>query len=153
AYGAAGVGYALKKMTGQTSDALLKWILRHKITQQSYAPGLYIGMSGIALCMLEMGACEEAEELLQLTFEHRLLHDATSIFYGTAGWGMTCLRFFLATGNELYRDKAKQAGQKLLETCRLAPAGLYWESSNEIPLGFAHGASGIAVFLLYLYLA
>jgi serine/threonine protein kinase len=153
AYGAAGVGYALKRITGSHSEELLNWILRHKITPQTYAPGLYIGISGVALGLLEMGAVQEAEELLQQTFQHRLLHDAPGIFYGTAGWGMTCLRFFLQTGDQFYLDKATSAGNKLLETCHLAPAGCYWDTPNETPLGFAHGASGIAVFLLYLYLA
>lgn len=153
AYGAAGVGYALKKITGRHSEELLNWILRHKITPQTYAPGLYIGISGIAWSLLEMGAVREAEELFQMTFRHRLLHDAPGIFYGTAGWGMTNLRFFLQTGDQRYLDNATQAGNKLLETCRLAPAGYHWDTPNETPLGFAHGASGIAVFLLYLYLA
>jgi len=153
AYGAAGVGYALKQITGTHSEQLLNWILRHKITPQTYAPGLYVGISGIAQCLLEMGAVQEGEALFQQTFHHRLLHDAPGIFYGTAGWGMTNLRFFLQTGDQLYLDKATKAGNHLLETCNLAPTGYFWNTPNETPLGFAHGASGIAVFLLYLYLA
>ncbi|HEV8492205.1 MAG TPA: class III lanthionine synthetase LanKC [Candidatus Angelobacter sp.] len=153
AYGAAGVGYALKQITGAHSEPLLSWILRHKITPQTYAPGLYVGTSGIALSLLEMGAVKEAEDLFQQTFHHRLLHAAPGIFYGTAGWGMTNLHFFLQTGDQLYLDKATSAGNHLLETCHLAPAGCFWNTPNETPLGFADGASGIAVFLLYLYLA
>ncbi len=153
AYGAAGVGYSLKQITGTGSPQIVDWILRHKITPQTYTPGLYVGTSGIALSLLEMGAVKEAEELFQQTFNHRLLHESPGIFYGTAGWGMTNLHFFLQTGNQLYLDKATSAGNHLLETCGLAPSGYFWNTPNETPLGFAHGASGIAAFLLYLYLA
>jgi serine/threonine protein kinase len=153
AYGAAGVGYALRKITGQTSEDLVNWILQHKVTPQTYAPGLYIGISGIALSLLEMGAVKEAETMFGQTFNDRLLHDAPDIFYGTAGWGMTNLHFFLKTGNQLYLENATAAGNKLLETCQLARTGYYWNMGNETHLGFAHGASGIAAFLLYLYLA
>src|SRR5205809_1555495 len=47
---------------------IVDWILRHKITPQTYTPGLYVGTSGIALSLLEMGAVKEAEELFQQTF-------------------------------------------------------------------------------------
>jgi serine/threonine protein kinase len=153
AYGAAGVGYALAKIQRKQKPELLEWILRHPISSENYAPGLYLGMSGIALCLLEMGATEEAEQVVQRTFNHPLLDQAPDIFYGIAGWGLTNLHFFLNTGNELYLDKATEAGRKLIESRRLSAAGCYWESFGETRLGFAHGASGVALFLLYLYCA
>ncbi|HLJ27751.1 MAG TPA: class III lanthionine synthetase LanKC [Candidatus Angelobacter sp.] len=153
AWGAAGVGYALSKVTCGPQEDVAAWILRHPICAERYAPGLYAGISGIAWSLLEMGKSSQAEEIFQRTFNHTLLNHSSDIFYGIAGWGMTCLRFFVATGNQLYLDQARMAGRHLLATCQKSQDLCYWSDSDDVPLGFAHGASGIAVFLLYLYLA
>src|SRR5262249_14822800 len=126
---------------------------RHKITREDYAPGLYTGLSGIALGLLEMDARDEARKIFQLTFDHPLMQQDSGIFYGTAGWGMTCLRFFLESGDELYLKKAEGAGRALLERMHVSARGYSWEAATEAQLGFAHGASGIALFLLYLSFA
>jgi lantibiotic modifying enzyme len=65
---------------------------------------------------------------------------------------MTALRFFVATGNELYLKKAKEAGTRLILTAKKSGQGYSWMSSDQCPLGLAHGSSGIGLFLLYLYL-
>lgn len=153
AYGAAGVAHALQKITGKSQERTIDWILNFPITTETCPPGLYVGMSGIGWCLLEMGAIQEAEEVLQRTFNHPLLEDAADLFFGLAGWGMANLRFFLATGNELYLDKAKEAGEKLLAKCIREVTGCCWRSADQSSLGLAHGSSGIALFLLYLYLA
>ncbi len=153
AWGAAGVGYALHRVTAQSHENVAAWILRHPINSELYTPGLYAGMSGVAWALLEMGNTEEAEDIFQRTYDHKLLSDSPDIFYGIAGWGMACLRFFLATGNECYLSKARQAGEQLLRTCRHSGDLCFWSDSENAPLGFAHGASGIALFLLYLHLA
>lgn len=153
AYGASGVAYALHRVDCEVPQAALDWILGQNITNDVYPPGLYLGLSGIGLALLEMGAGKEAERIFRMSFSHRLLHAAADVFYGTAGWGMTNLRFFLHTGDELYLEKARSAGDQLLQTSRPAGAGCCWESFKEVKVGFAHGASGIGLFLLYLYLA
>ena len=153
AYGAAGVSYALHRLTGNVPQAAIDWILQHKITSTEYPSGLYIGMSGIAWSLLEMGVREPAEKILQSSFKHPLAYNTADLFYGIAGWGMTGLRFFEATANEVYLDHAREAGNALLASCRKAAQGYYWTDSDERPLGLAHGSSGISLFLLYLYLA
>jgi serine/threonine protein kinase len=153
AYGAAGVSYALHRLTGDVPQAAIDWILQHKITSTEYPSGLYIGMAGIAWSLLEMGVREPAEEILQSSFKHPLAYNTPDLFHGIAGWGMAGLRFFEATGNELYLEQAKEAGNALLASCRKSEQGYYWTESEERPLGLAHGSSGISLFLLYLYLA
>jgi class III lanthionine synthetase len=153
AYGASGIAYALERITGKLPEAAVNWILGQRIANHSYAPGLYVGLSGIAWSLLEVGLTEEAERILKLTFNHPLLHAAPDLFYGMAGWGMTNLRFYLETHDELYLDNARKAGEKLLETATVAGKGWYWKALDELRLGLAHGASGIGLFLLYLYLA
>jgi serine/threonine protein kinase len=153
AHGAAGVGYALSRLTGRPQPAIADWILRRKITAEKYSPGLYVGMAGIAWCLLEMGILEEATKMFQTTLRHRLLGQSPDLFFGLAGWGMASLRFFLETDDEFYLEQARHAGYTLLAGARRCDAGLSWGPADEPLLGLAHGASGIALFLLYLYLA
>lgn len=152
AYGAGGVAYALKQISNLIPEKAATWILQHEVTNDDYPPGLYVGSSGIAWCLLEIGLQHEAEKIFRRTVSHPLLHKAADIFYGLAGWGMTCLRFFRQTQDEEYLDHAKKAAAALLEMSARNQCGRYWMVSNEVRLGMAHGASGVALFLLYLYL-
>jgi serine/threonine protein kinase len=153
AYGAAGVSYSLHRLTCDVPQVAIDWILQHKISSTEYPSGLYIGMAGIAWSLLEMGVREPAEEILQSSFKHPLAYSTPDLFHGIAGWGMAALHFFEATGNELYLEQAKEAGNALLGSCRKSEQGYYWTESEERPVGLAHGSSGISLFLLYLYLA
>lgn len=153
AYGAAGVIYSLQKVAGKVPQQAYDWILSHKITSDSYAPGLYLGLSGIAWSLLEIGAINEAEKLCRLAAKSRLLDDSSDIFYGKAGFGLTNLRFFQETGDEYYLEIARETGRKLLTEARHNERGCHWASDSAAPLGLAHGASGIGLFLFYLYLA
>jgi serine/threonine protein kinase len=153
AHGAAGVIYALRKVGGKLPQQAYDWILAHKITPDSYPPGLYMGLSGIAWSLLEIGAIDEAEKLCRLASTSRLLDDSCDIFFGVAGWGLTNLRFFQETSDEFYLEMARRAGRQLLAQARHHENGCHWASTTSAPLGLAHGASGIALFLLYLYLA
>ena len=78
--------------------------------------------------------------------------EGADLFYGAAGWGLASLKFFIATGNELYLDRARQAGQRLIATRRMETNRYYWERDGRVEYGLAHGASGIALFFLYLWL-
>src|SRR5947209_9855502 len=153
AYGAAGVTYALWKITGKVPQAAVDWIFQHQITCGDYAPGLYLGMSGIAWSLLEMGLREPAEKIFQSTFQHPLLLQSADLFHGMAGWGMTGLRFFEATGQEVYLEQAKRAASGIIACARKSERGYFWASTDECTLGLAHGSSGVGLFLLYLYLA
>lgn len=153
AYGAAGVAYALHRVSNQFPQAAVDWILGHKITKEEYPPGLYIGLAGIGLALLEIGLQNEAERIFRMSFDHPLLNAEADIFCGLSGWGMANLRFFVRTGDELYLDQARRAGDQLLQTRRENAKGCYWSNSDEVKIGFAHGASGISLFLLYLFLA
>lgn len=153
AYGAAGVAYALHKLTKKLPEAAIDWILQHGITPADYPPGLYVGMSGIAWSLLEMGVTEVAEQIFRATFGCPLVCESADLFHGLAGWGMTGLRFFQATEKEIYLERAKEAGRTLLASARTSARGSSWSSGRECPLGIAHGSSGIGLFLLNLYLA
>lgn len=148
AYGASGVAYALKRITGSVPRSVVEWIFKHTINKRDYPPGLYLGLSGIAWALLELGEQRQAENLFRLTFDHKLLSRSNDLFYGSAGWAMTSLRFFLSTQDEIYLAKALSCGDRLLKESKEQSSS----AGNEL-LGLAHGASGVALFLLYLYLA
>jgi serine/threonine protein kinase len=153
AYGACGIAVALKKMDGKVPRKIINWIADINKHPDLYPPGLYVGMSGIAWGLLDIGLREQAQEAMKSTFDHRLLYDSPDMFYGSAGWGTANLKFFSEFQNEIYLLKAIEAGDFIIKTAAENEKGLYWEAEDGIPLGYAHGASGISLFLLYLYLA
>lgn len=154
AFGACGVAWALKKMTGGVPSRAIEWMLRQPIDTKQYPPGLYFGTAGIAWVFKELGLQEKAEELMRLTWNHPGLAESPDMFYGLAGWGMAQLRFFLDTGNEKYLQQAIRAAEMLESTAQEENGHCHWSpTGSPVALGFAHGASGISIFLLYLYLA
>ena len=152
-YGACGVAYAINKIEGKVPEEVIKWIRRCNKHVSLLPPGLYIGLAGIAWSMLELGLHDESRKVLSSTYDHPLLYDAYDLYYGVAGWGLANLRFFMEFQDELYLQKAEEAGSYLLQTVAEDERGCYWTSEGKIPLGYAHGQSGVAQFLLYLYLA
>lgn len=154
AYGACGVAYALRKLTGDVPQGVMDWILRQRIDTKSYPTGLYLGTAGISWVLWELGLQEQAQRLLRSSESHPGLTNSPDIFYGLAGWGVTQLKFYSNTGDEHYLEQAVRAGEALTRTAKEEADGLYWpEPDGGIPLGFAHGSSGISLFYLYLYLA
>lgn len=153
AYGACGVAYALKKMNGAVPQEVVDWISARNKNPVLYPPGMYTGLSGIAWGMLEIGLDEEAKDVLASTYEHPLLYDSFDIFSGVAGWGMANLKFFQEFQDEIYLDKAEGAAKYLSKIMTQDEQGCHWTAKDQIPLGYAYGASGVSLFLLYLYLA
>ncbi len=153
AYGACGVSHAINTVKGSIAPRVVDWILSQEITTQLYAPGLYVGLSGVAWVLLDLGLREKSEEILTSTYEHPLLRETPDMFYGMSGWGMANLKFFLETGDERYLEKAREAGTFLSRTCSVDENGNYfWKSFENVYLGLAHGSSGVGLFLMYLYL-
>lgn len=153
AYGACGVAYAINKMEGGVPDSVTDWLLARNKNPELYPPGLYVGLAGIAWSFLELGLIEPAQEIMKSTFNHRLLYDSMDLYYGIAGWGMANLKFFTELQNEIYLQKAIEAGDFLIKNLSKDEKGYYFETESGIPLGLHHGASGVSLFLLYLYLA
>lgn len=153
AHGACGVAYSLWKMAGSVPAKITDWILNMPCTPELYPPGLYLGMSGIAWTLLELGFEREAVKILQATHSRPLVYDSPDLLYGVAGWGMAQLKFFLHTGDELYLQKAIEGGVYLLKVAEHDESSNWWPSLGFIHAGLGHGASGVSLFLLYLYLA
>jgi lantibiotic modifying enzyme len=153
-YGACGVAYVLHKVKGHVPDGVIAWILRQSRDVKTCPPGLYLGLAGVAWVLWDVGRHDEALELMRQNAAHPALEESPDMFYGLAGWGMTQLKFFAATGDRQYLDWAIRAGDTLARTAKEEDGRLHWpDAGGNVVYGFGHGASGISLFLLYLHLA
>jgi tRNA A-37 threonylcarbamoyl transferase component Bud32 len=153
AYGACGVAYALNVIRGAVPDNVLEWIARQPVTRDTYPPGLYVGLAGIAWTLLDIGFPARAKTIMALADDHPLVHQSPDLFFGASGWGMTQLRFFLASGDEAYLAKARHAAQVLSSMAKRADDQCWWEYDGTECAGLGHGTAGVCLFLLYLYKA
>jgi hypothetical protein len=153
AYGASGTALFIYDVLGELPTDIRDWFDAQPIDVNSYPPGLYSGIAGIAWSYAEMGMVDRGIDLLRLVPKSPLVREAADIFNGAAGWGFASLSFYLQTKDEQLCDLACQAGDYLLQTARQDKSGVYWHSPDDgsVRLGFALGGSGIALFLLYLW--
>lgn len=153
AYGACGTLCALKSGESVIPPELILWILEMRIDKFLYPPGLGVGLSGIAWCLLELGQTNRAKEVLEMASSHPGLTSSTDLFYGLAGYGMTNLRFFFATRDEKYLQRAIEVAHILRKLAHTDDDKAFWpDIEGKTHLGLMHGASGISIFLLYLFL-
>ena len=154
AYGAAGISLGLYGMTGKVPKKIVSWMLAKGFNPDQCPPGLYVGLAGIAWAFWEMGLGAEAQYALTAAHEHPLLHTNPNLFLGSAGYGLTCLRMYVDSGDEFLLAKAVQVGEKLMRSRLENEKGYYWrDEEGKTWLGYARGASGIALFFLYLSIA
>lgn len=151
AFGASGVAYALKCMTGDVDSKVLTWILERQPSAENCAPGLYVGAAGIAWALLELGLVGEGERALAVSREHPLVWDDPDLFFGSAGVGLAHLRFFLSTKNESYLAFATEVGEHLLRSRVEHEGTCFWLKGGREYSGLGDGAAGIALYLLYLW--
>ena len=153
AHGAAGVADTFFYIEGEVSNKIISWMLRHEIFKDTYPPGLYVGLSGIAWVFWKLGQKELALKLMKMAADHDLLWDLSDIYYGAAGYGLACLYFHKETGDAYWLEQAADIGEKLIRRKNVSDNGSYWpDLEGNVWTGYARGASGISLFLLYLYL-
>ncbi|MCX5176139.1 lanthionine synthetase C family protein [Streptomyces virginiae] len=158
AYGACGTALFLRSRTSAQGSApalpteVTSWMLGQPLGTDTYPPGLYLGLAGVAWAFHDLGWDDRGEAAMALLYESPLLYDEPSMFLGVAGWGLASLRFHARTGRQLYLDRAVQAGEELLRTARKEGDTCYWQSPHDgrVHYGYGYGASGMALFLLHL---
>lgn len=155
AHGALGVTYALACLGESIPDGVLDWIRQRDLSPQSYPPGLYVGLSGVAWGLAQIGMLDRAVGAMRAARNHPDLFRSANVFYGVAGFGLACLHFLKLTGETSFMDDALRVGEWLLDSRVVdRERGLSWpDSDGSTFVGYACGASGISLFLLYLYLA
>ncbi|MFB6576033.1 lanthionine synthetase C family protein [Streptomyces sp. NPDC056402] len=160
AYGACGPALLLRSRASARGSAaalpaeVTAWMLGQRLGTDTYPPGLYVGLAGIAWAFHDLGWEDRGEAVMAMLHASPLLYDEPGMFFGVAGWGLASLHFHARTGKQVYLDRAVQAGEHLLRTAREEGDTCYWRSSHDDALhyGYGHGASGIALFLLHLHL-
>src|SRR5215216_4460702 len=105
AYGACGSALFLHSADRLTERRdVLDWMLARPLSTDTYPPGLYIGLAGIAYAFAELGLSREAEDVLQLAYQSPLLYEEPGMFLGAAGWGLASVDFHHRTGRRLYLE-------------------------------------------------
>jgi hypothetical protein len=152
AHGACGVLHVLHKLGRGLPPAMLEWVERQPLSEQTLPQGLFVGSGGIAWVLGELGQERQAENLLQSSDANPQLLENPDLYHGMAGWGLSHLHHFLATGNEFDLQMSQRAVDHLRRRASKSANGVFWQVETDIPIGWAHGGSGIALFLLYWYL-
>jgi hypothetical protein len=167
-YGAAGVLHALNEIDGSVPGTLVGWLLAADWTDPELCPpGLYSGTAGIAWVLDRLGYPAAGRRALTATMRHPSVHRDSGILYGTAGTGLACLEFASQAGDSDFTKQALewavQCGEQLAACAVHDERGAHWVREHGLPpadgtphdqpVGYGDGASGIALFLLYLSLA
>jgi len=152
AHGACGPVLFLHDAGRDLPADVVAWLLEQPVSVETHPPGLYMGLAGIAWTFLQIGLTDKAEAVMATAYRSPLLYDDPGILLGAAGWGLASLRFWMATGRQVYLDRAMQAGEHLLATGQREGDTRRWRCGmdQKIHYGYGYGASGIALFLLYL---
>jgi serine/threonine protein kinase len=155
AYGASGIALFLKRAMGEVPRVFLDALVREasRISNDTYPPGLYMGSSGVAWTLLDLGRPREAEALMDTAARSPLLFENADLFYGAAGWGLANLFFFERLGDERYLANAVDAFVNTKPKLQEEGGGYFYTNADDVYSGIAHGASGIGYFLLRLYQA
>ncbi len=148
-YGATGVALFLLQRQGAISAPVLDWIER-RAAAKLCPPGLYSGLSGVALGLLLAGRRDAARAMMARVADDGLVFDRAGLYYGCAGVGLTWLHFWSTTGEEAFLDEAIRIGDWLLGHAVDSERGLSWPTGDKTYLGLAEGQCGVALFLLYL---
>jgi hypothetical protein len=153
AFGAAGVLYAQQRITGTAPGHLVGWALARDPRSDAYPPGLYLGQAGIAWVLAELGHGEVAEALIRRAGDHPLRTESWDVLHGDAGYGLAAIQLARRLGVPGLLDDAVAAGEQLARAGVRDERGVHWPGRDgRVRVGYGHGASGIALFLLYLHL-
>ncbi|WP_157601397.1 protein kinase/lanthionine synthetase C family protein [Stigmatella aurantiaca] len=153
AYGASGIAVALQRMRGAAPERLVHALVAEaaQASHRRYPPGLYVGLSGIAWSLLELGQREAAERLMAMGVDSPLLGHGADLFYGDAGVGLAHLFFLKRLGDPRSLRHALEAFERIATRLEETREGLRYVNQGEAYCGLAHGSAGIGYFLLRLY--
>ncbi|MGY0612271.1 class III lanthionine synthetase LanKC [Luteimonas sp. A501] len=153
--GMAGIARAVSRITGAAPTGFEEWYLgKMSAGGGKRRVGLLDGASGTAWVLAEFGRDAEAKRELRKVGHHRSLFEDMSLGHGTAGYGYTCLKFWLRYGEASWLAEAEKMGEVLCSRAMEVDSGVCWTSPDDddgAPIGLHEGGAGIALFLLYLH--
>ncbi|MEV6983603.1 lanthionine synthetase LanC family protein [Sphaerisporangium sp. NPDC051017] len=167
-HGAAGVLGVLTRAHDVRPDPALRdamataaaWLARHLPREPRALPGLHFGRSGTAWALLEAGQALGDDDIVGLAGDLArrvpLAWPNPDVCHGTSGAGLTQLRFWEATRDETFLDRARQAARAVTAAARRHDGRILWpverdfasELAGLVHYGFAHGVAGVGAFLL-----
>jgi hypothetical protein len=153
-YGSAGILSFLHAAGGEVDRRFVRWTVA-RAREQQLPPGMYVGRAGVALALAGLGREEAALSLVEGLAGDPLLEQAPGFYAGAAGAGVALLALGHRLGRPELTAQAAELGDRLLRTARRRDDDrLFWHGERRrVPLGLAHGQSGVALFLLYLHAA
>lgn len=154
AYGVAGPVTVLASVGNHALERSRSLLLSSDLS--GMAPSLMVGAAGIARCLSEVGELDYGADLCRTWCQHAMLKEVDNLFYGSAGLGMTSLHIWRKTGDDEFLDIAYRLGGMIVERAVWLNRGgaCCWPLPDGTrAVGLGRGASGISLFLLYLYIA
>ena len=154
-------GPQLREAVGTAAD----WIVGRVGREPRSLPGLHFGRSGTAWALLDAAEVLDNDVLAgvaaDLARRVPLRWPNPDICHGSAGAGMTQLRFWEATGDEGFLRRADEAAESVAAAAVRHNGVLLWPIPHSWPshlaglvhYGFAHGVAGTGAFLLAAGLA
>ncbi|WP_369275916.1 class IV lanthionine synthetase LanL [Streptomyces sp. R11] len=166
--GAAGVLVVLIRALRHQPSPLLRqavasvadWVHAQLFREPRVLPGLYFGRAGTAWALLEAGLVLRDERLTGAATELALRLPTrwpnSDICHGTAGAGLTQLRLWEATGDEVFLRRAADAAATVMSTAHHVEGTVTWPIPEDFAsqlagaehYGYAHGTAGVGMFLL-----
>ena len=156
-FGIFGIMYALKNIeNGRTVDevtvkqVVAAFMREYYGSKARFTHGFFVGTSGIAASLYELGFIDEAIYLFEQAMEAKI--SMSDIAYGKAGRIICALYFYDATKNPVYLKYAEKDAENILEK-RVEKNDLYYwpDEIGHTYVGYTRGSSGIALAFLEVY--
>ncbi|MDH6580168.1 class III lanthionine synthetase LanKC [Kitasatospora sp. MAP5-34] len=146
AYGAAGVVHALHRAGRPLPEGVLARLGREALAgADALAPGLYVGLAGIARVLADQGRLDEARALLDTADRHPLTESCATLYGGSAGVALAHLALYGHTRDEHHVDRALALAEALPPDDLLLP-----HLGADDATGLVHGRCGLALMLQQL---
>ncbi|MGH8900548.1 MAG: class IV lanthionine synthetase LanL [Egibacteraceae bacterium] len=136
------------------------WIERQLPAEPKLLPGLHFGRAGTAWALFDAARLLGDEPMAQraITLAKRIPTSWPNpdVTHGVAGAGLAQLYFWQATGDADFGERVQRCADDLVTTAQRQSSGVVWtvptsfdsRFAGSTHYGFAHGAAGIAWFLL-----
>lgn len=151
-HGALGVALAFQSIHGQVPAEVTAWAARQTINAR-FAPGYFGGLGGISSAFGRLGEDELADRAMHAALRHPLLFEKAGLNTGASGAGLAALERHRSTGLSFYLQKAQRIGDVLEQMAVVQDGQATWPSFGPVQVGLSGGGSGVALFLLTLFVA
>lgn len=164
-HGTAGVGLTLalghevlgEKRWLEGARRAARWLLSRRSGAREPLTGLWLGEAGAVTLLLRLARITGDAGWVELAADRATWAAAqpqrwTELLYGAAGLGLALLQVFEGTRDRAWLDRAREQGEVLARSAQRTPDGVRWTwpGRDAVFVGLAHGAAGIAPFLLEL---